>query len=271
MKTTTSTKTIEALRMIFCRTGIPKQIVSDNGPQFTSGEFENFTKQNGIKHYKSAPFHPATNGLVERFVQTFKNSMRAMKQDNKILSHKIANFLLNYRNTPHSVTKETPARLFMGRDLRSCLSLVRPSVKDTVMNSQMDTVFQKSRPERSRYFKVGDRVIARDYKGKDHKWIGGQIESSDGPLMYKVKTDLGSTWRRHVDQIKPSKIAEDIAQNTPLIEEPSVETTENTKTDVQTDNINDKPIDGPSTITAVQERRYPERIRKQTKRLITEI
>jgi transposase InsO family protein len=49
-------------------TGIPKQIVSDNGPQFTSGEFENFTKQNGIKHYKSAPFHPATNGLVERNV-----------------------------------------------------------------------------------------------------------------------------------------------------------------------------------------------------------
>jgi hypothetical protein len=46
-----------------------------------------------------------------------------------------------------------------------------------------------------------------------------------GPLMYKVKTDLGSTWRRHIDQIKPSKIAEDIAQNTPLIEEPSVETT----------------------------------------------
>jgi hypothetical protein len=77
-----------------------------------------------------------------------------------------------YRNTPHSVTKETPARLFMGRDLRSCLSLVCPSVKDTVMNSQMDIVFQKSRPERSRYFKVGDRVIARDYKGKDHKWIG---------------------------------------------------------------------------------------------------
>ena len=110
--------------------------------KFTSGEFENFTKQNGIKHYKSAPFHPSTNGLVERFIQTFKNSMRAMKQDNKVLSHKIANFLLNYRNTPHSVTKETPARLFMGRDLRSCLSLVYPSVKDTVMNSQIDTVFQ---------------------------------------------------------------------------------------------------------------------------------
>ena len=130
--------------------------------KFTSGEFENFTKQNGIKHYKSAPFHPATNGLVERFIQTFKNSMRAMKQDNKVLSHKTANFLLNYRNTPHSVTKETHARLFMGRDLRSCLSLVRPSVKDTVMSSQMDTVFQKSRPGRSRYFKVLSLVTTRE-------------------------------------------------------------------------------------------------------------
>ena len=89
--------------------------------------------------------------------------------------------------------------------------------------------------------------------------------------MYKVKTDLDSTWRRHVDQIKPSEIAEDITQNTHLIEEPRVEATENTMTDVQTDNINDKPIDGPSTITAVQERRYSARIRKQTKRLITEI
>jgi transposase InsO family protein len=83
---------------------IPKQIVSDNGPQFTSGEFENFTKQNGIKHYNSAPFHPATNGLGERFVQTFKNSRRAMKQDNKVLSHKIANFLLMDQRNPHGLS-----------------------------------------------------------------------------------------------------------------------------------------------------------------------
>jgi transposase InsO family protein len=52
MKTTTSTKTIEALRTIYFRTGILKQIVSDNGAQFTLGEFENFTQQNGIKHCK---------------------------------------------------------------------------------------------------------------------------------------------------------------------------------------------------------------------------
>ena len=77
MKTTTSTKTIEVLRSIFSRNGIPVQVVSDNGSQFSSEEFSNFMKNNGIKHYKSAPYHPATNGQAERFIQTFKNSMKA--------------------------------------------------------------------------------------------------------------------------------------------------------------------------------------------------
>ena len=103
MKTTTSTKTIEVLRSIFSRNGIPAQIVSDNGSQFSSDhtdEFATFMKRNGIKHYKSAPYHPATNGLAERFIQTFKNSMRAMKDENRDINQKIANFLLTYRNTP---------------------------------------------------------------------------------------------------------------------------------------------------------------------------
>jgi transposase InsO family protein len=103
MKTTTSTKTIEVPRSIFSRNGIPAQIVSDNGSQFSSDhtdEFATFMKRNGSKHYKSSPYHPATNGLAERFIQTFKNSMRAMKDENRDINQKIANFLLTYRNTP---------------------------------------------------------------------------------------------------------------------------------------------------------------------------
>jgi len=49
--------------------GIPKQLASDNGPRFLSSEFGNFMKQNGIKHLRSAPYHPASNGLAERFIQ----------------------------------------------------------------------------------------------------------------------------------------------------------------------------------------------------------
>ena len=114
MKTTTSTKTIEVLRSIFSPNGIPAQIVSDNGSQFSSDEFSTFMKRNGIKHFKTAPYHPATNGLAERFIQTFKNSMLAMKDENRDINQKIANFMLTYRNTPHSTTNETPAKFSWG-------------------------------------------------------------------------------------------------------------------------------------------------------------
>ena len=69
---TTSEATTEKLREMFARYGIPEQLVSDNGPQFTSHEFAEFMKRNGIKHILVAPYHPRSNGQAERFVQTFK-------------------------------------------------------------------------------------------------------------------------------------------------------------------------------------------------------
>ena len=72
-------------------------------------------RSNGIKHIKSAPYCPATNGLAERFVQTFKQALRTATTEQKPLSQKLANFLLAYRTTPHAMTGEAPTMLLMGR------------------------------------------------------------------------------------------------------------------------------------------------------------
>ena len=72
MSSITSEATIEKLRDMFARHGIPQQLVSDNGSQFTSQEFSDLMKRNGIKHTLVAPYHPRSNGQGERFVQTFK-------------------------------------------------------------------------------------------------------------------------------------------------------------------------------------------------------
>ncbi|KAI2668897.1 Transposon Tf2-6 polyprotein [Labeo rohita] len=77
----TSQITIEKLRLCFSTHGLPKMLVSDNGSRFTSEEFGTFMKTNGIQHVLSAPYHPSSNGLAERVVQTFKEGMKKMKGD----------------------------------------------------------------------------------------------------------------------------------------------------------------------------------------------
>ena len=60
--------------------GLPKQIVSD-GPPFQSAEYEEFLRQNGIQRILVSPYHPSSNGLAERFVQTFKHSLDSSASD----------------------------------------------------------------------------------------------------------------------------------------------------------------------------------------------
>ncbi|XP_056144392.1 uncharacterized protein K02A2.6-like [Lampris incognitus] len=116
MDSTTASKTITVLRGLFSRHGLPQILVSDNGPQFCSEEFATFLKANGVKHVRSAPYHPAMNGLAERFVQTFKHALKSSRGAAPV-QLRLDTFLLTYRNTLHAMTKEPPAMLFTRRML----------------------------------------------------------------------------------------------------------------------------------------------------------
>jgi transposase InsO family protein len=243
--------------------------VSDNGSQFSSDEFATFMKRNGIKHFKSAPYHPVTNGLAERFIQAFKNSMRAMKDESGDINQKIANFLLADRNTPYSTTNETPPKLFLGRNLRTRLRLIKPDIQINVSRNQMNTTFQEKRTKNSRYFEDGQSVIARDYRGKGNKWTSGIIKEREGPLMYKVEIEPGTIWRRHINQLRDSEINENNIEE-PEIVLPSVNTSSTTVTDITVNDSAKNSNTETSEINNPIERRYPERIRKPPRRLIVE-
>ena len=123
MPNVTSETTIEKLRDMFARYGLPERLVSDNGPQFTSSEFATFMKRNGIKHILVAPYHPRSNGQAERFVQTFRQFFKAEGKTSASLKSNLARFLFSYRTTPNSTTGQTPAELFFSRRLRTRLDL----------------------------------------------------------------------------------------------------------------------------------------------------
>ena len=104
---------VETVVRSLCQ-GLPEQLVSDNGPQFTSEEFTKFMRSNGIKHIRCSPYHPSSNGAVERLVRTFKQAMKASHRDHLSPQQRLENFLLSYRTTPHATTGKSPCTLFLG-------------------------------------------------------------------------------------------------------------------------------------------------------------
>lgn len=198
MNSTTTQATIEAMRAVFARNGLPSILVSDNGPQYTSEEFAEFMRINGILHKRSPPYHPATNGQAERFVQTFKHALIAMKEEPGSLTTKLNQFLLQYRNATHPTTNQTPAVMFLGRQLRTRLDLIKPDCRLAVQERQMKQRAPTNVP--TRCLEVGDSVYARNYRGD--KWFPGIITSKTGTLTYEVAGEEGGVQRRHVDQIQ---------------------------------------------------------------------
>ena len=133
---TTTYKIIAELRKMFAAYGLPTQLVSDNGPQFTAKEFKNFLQANGIKYIKCVPYHTASNGAVKCLVQTFKKAMKSSKDNYGNTEQALVSFLLTYHTTPCSTTNETPSKLFLGHKMHTRLDLFLPNQDKIVFEHQ---------------------------------------------------------------------------------------------------------------------------------------
>ena len=196
MTTTTSTQTIAALKNIFATHGLPVSLVTDNGPQFTSEEFETYMKFCGIKHVKSPPYHPQSNGEAERVVRTFKNGIKKTFVHTKDLHSCVANFLLGYRTSQHSTTGSSPAELLMGRKLKTRLDHMLISHNETINQRKCDSL------KKPRQYTMGQKVFVRDYRREKPKWTCGTVVKELGPVSYRVQTPEGFLWKRHSDQMR---------------------------------------------------------------------
>ncbi|GFW09251.1 uncharacterized protein K02A2.6 [Trichonephila clavipes] len=216
-------KTIECLRDSFARFGLPRVLVSDNGSQFTSYEFQRFMHKNGVKHKTSAPFKPSSNGQAERYVVTLKQSIRAMHKYEGTIQQKLSTFLMQYRKAPNVTTTLSPAMLFLKRDIRARIDLLLPELKTKIQDKLRRDNFEF----RDRKFYVGDRVAVRVYRAANTRWKFGTIVNQDGVLHYIIDVQ-GTLVRPHVDQIRPvgDKVQENII---PLMHQrfPSSEVREN--------------------------------------------
>lgn len=209
MKTTTAAQTIKELRKVFSVHGIPEQMVSDNGPQFSSAEFSQFCKVNGVKHIRVSPYHPASNGLAERFVQTFKKAMKRGVKSGLSFDMHLASFLLSYRTTAHGTTDAPPCMLLMGRSLRTRLDMLRPDTGARVLEKQVQQKQQHDTHAYERTLHIGQSVVARAFSGSS-RWLPGVVTRQLGPLTYLIQLTDGTVWRRHLDQLRARGDASEI-------------------------------------------------------------
>ena len=188
-----SSRTISALRHLFSYFGLPEHIVTDNGSQFTSAEFQAFLNDNCIRHTTTAPCHPATNGLAERYVGEFKDKLSKMGDTGESLSTKLDRFLLTFRATPTALGK-SPSELLMNRQPRLRLSNLRPKT-----NKHEVKVFADNLNNRNS-FVLNQAVFARNF-GKGNRWSHGKVVGIISPRNYNVQ--VGDViWKRHEEQLR---------------------------------------------------------------------
>jgi hypothetical protein len=221
MSTTTSSDVIMVIRAILARFGLIVTIVADNGPPFGAEEFSNFLRSNNIQLKHSPPYHPESNGLAERAVQTCKQSLKktlikplTVHQQQKYLH----NFLFTYRTTPTTTTGRSPAEMVLNYQPRTLLQLMKPP---PLTNPQ-----KVSKPVQNG-FTLGQKVLAK--LGKQGLKIPGRILKRLGVNTYLIEVNNGQKRLAHTHQLTASHLAEHCHPS--LMIESGLETTAERATD----------------------------------------
>lgn len=207
-KTTTTRTTIKLLTQTFATFGVPETIVSDNGTQFTSYEFKNFCENQGIHHVRTAPFHPQSNGLAERFVDTLKRTLRKIRSGGDTLEEALQTFLQVYRSTPTAdLGEKSPAEIMFGRPVRTVSSMLLPQHNRTSAAQpkadEQNKRFNKKHGAISRQFVPGDAVYAQVHQANSWKWQAATVIERVGKVNYNVfLEDNQRLIRSHANQLK---------------------------------------------------------------------
>ena len=95
------------------------RLLSDNGASYVAGELADFLEENGMGHVRGAPYHPQTQGKIERWHQTLKN--RVLLNNYYLpsqLEYEIGQFIeyYNHQRYHESINNLTPADVYFGRD-----------------------------------------------------------------------------------------------------------------------------------------------------------
>lgn len=186
----TSDLVINTLKNIFSRQGVPDIVMSDNGPEFSSKYFKEFSCDWKFEHKTSSPRYPKSNGQVERAIQTVKS----MLKKTSYVGSDFRLALIEFLNTPISDTLPSPAELLNSRKFRSIVpcspKLLQPRVQNTNdvsrelhLRQNKQKQYHDKGSKNLNPFRIGEKVKVR----VGGKWINGVVIGLSGSRSYTLK------------------------------------------------------------------------------------
>ena len=184
--------TIEVLREIFARNGLPGTLVTDNSTSFVSAEFQEFMDKNKIIHMTSPAWHPPSNGPAENSVRIIKQLLK--KNTHGSMRTRLSQALFHHRTAPHSVTKIPPSVALNGRKYITLRDRINPLNVPNLSRKEVEKTITN--------FEIGENVLVLNSR-PGPKWFRGIITEKLGRNIYNVKVfEFDSIWCRHANQLR---------------------------------------------------------------------
>jgi hypothetical protein len=204
MKSTTSAAVITCLSTIFAEHGTPEIVFSDNGPQFVSEEYKEFSQKFGFLMEQSSPRYPQANGFIESMVKVVKDLFRraSLSGEDPQLS------IQAYRATPLSGKLPSPAEVMFGRKIQTVLP-----IRNSLTSEQQATreIYIQGKLQQQHYYDLPATEMSELQQHQKvlvqldplkRSWKPAVIvrtpeEDQGGPRTYTVQTEDGGRYPRN--------------------------------------------------------------------------
>ena len=172
-----------------CRFGVPEYLHTDQGRNFESNLIKELCQILGVHKTRTTPYHPQSDGMVERFNRTVLNmlSIALVGKDEKTWDLHLPMVMMAYRTSIHETTGTTPFSLMFGREVCLPVDLMYGSPEPMEnfpntaryamdMRSRLETAYHKVREhmqnqQRRQKDNYDKKVAGLPFKLDDHVWL----------------------------------------------------------------------------------------------------
>ena len=138
-KSTSGEILLPILDKLWSTHGVCEQIITDNGPPYSSTDFTKYCKRMGIHHNPTAPQHPQGNGLAENFMKKIAKVVHTATLEKRDPRREVFKMVLTHNATTHTTTNTPPAQALMNRPIRTLLPTINspPTQQQTYIKERI--------------------------------------------------------------------------------------------------------------------------------------